>query len=148
MNLKTVFCAAGGAIAGALLRLEQFIPVIICVITFSGLDFITGLIKGKLKCEISSYKAFHGFWKKLALVMALFLGILLDFSLPYLAAGTEYAALTGGIAFSGFIGFYIVICEAISIVENLYECSVPLPEFVVKFLNICKEKINGEEDDG
>lgn len=147
MNIKTIICAVGGAIAGAICRLEQFIPVMLCVITFSGLDFITGLIKGKVRCEISSGRAFLGFWKKLALLMALFLGILLDISLPYLASGTEYASLAGGIAFSGFIGFYIVICEAISIVENLYQCSVPLPGFVIKFLNICKEKINGEEDD-
>ena len=147
MNLKTLICAAGGAIAAFICEMGQFVPVIVCVITFSGLDFITGLIKGKLKCEISSGRAFAGFWKKLALLTALFLGILLDCSLPLLAAGTEYAAMTGGIAFSGFIGFYIVICEAISIVENLYECSVPLPKFVVRFLNICKEKIDEKEDE-
>ena len=147
MSIKTTIGAIAGTVAAVACEIGQFVPVMICVITFSGLDFITGLIKGKIKCEISSKKAFGGFWKKLALLMALFLRILLDVALPALAVGTEYAGLAGGIAFSGFIGFYIVICEAISIVENLYECSVPLPKFLIKFLNICKEKIEDGEDD-
>ena len=107
MNIKTILGAVGGMIAAFLCDLSEFFPIVICVVFFSGLDFATGLVKGKIKCEISSKKAFEGFWKKTALLMALFLGIFLDFALPALSVGTEFANITSSIAFSGFIGFYI-----------------------------------------
>ncbi|MBE6689594.1 MAG: phage holin family protein [Ruminococcaceae bacterium] len=149
MNLKNVFCAALGTLISLLCALDRFMPVMIWVITFATLDFITGLIKAKLHHDICSRRAFEGLWKKLALISALFLGILLDFALPSLVGAGEYAVMSGGVVFSSFIGFYIVVGEAISIVENLYECSVPLPAFVIKFLRVCKEKIEkegGEEE--
>ncbi len=147
MSLKNFLCAAGGLLISLLCVFNRFTPVIIWVVSFSALDFITGLIKGRIKHEISSRKALDGLWKKVALLSALFLGIFLDAALPSLTVGSEYATLAEGVIFSSFIGFYIVIGEAISIVENLYECSVPLPSFLIKFLKVCKDKIDskGEE---
>ena len=149
MSLKNVFCAVGGVIISLLGVFDRFIPVIVWVLVFAGMDFVTGLIKARLHHDISSRKAHDGLWRKIALISALFLGIFLDFALPMLVTGSEYAALSEGVVFSVFIGFYIVIGEAISIVENLYECSVPLPGFVIKFLRVCRDRLEreGENDD-
>lgn len=144
MNLKNFLCAAGSLLVSLVCAFNRFTPVIIWVIVFSALDLATGLIKAKIKHEISSKRALNGLWKKVALLSALFLGIFLDAALPALAVSGEYAALVDGVIFSSFIGFYIVIGEAISVVENLYECSVPLPKFLIKFLKVCKDKIDGE----
>lgn len=144
MNLKTIVCTAGGIILNLFCSFDRFIPVIICVLVFSAMDFVTGIIKAKLHYEICSKRAFEGLWKKFALISALFFGILLDYALPALVSGSEYAQLADQVVFSSFIGFYIVVGEAISITENLHECSVPLPSFVTKFLKICKEKIESK----
>lgn len=144
MNFKNFLCAAGSILVSLICAFNRFTPVIIWVVSFSALDLATGLIKAKIKHEISSKRALDGLWKKVALLTALFLGIFLDAALPSLAMGSEYAALADGVIFSSFIGFYIVIGEAISVVENLYECSVPLPSFLIKFLKVCKDKIDSE----
>lgn len=114
------------------------------------MDFATGIVKAEVTGEgLSSRTASKGFWKKIALLMAMFFGILLDGSIPQVASviGLEIATK---LPFGLTIGSYIIINETISIAENLYICDPHMiPDWIVKFLKVAKNKVDekGADDD-
>lgn len=109
-------------------------------------DFITGLVKAKIIGEpITSKKGSVGFWKKIAKLLALSMGIFLDYFVPLMVkAGVSYK-VPFPLPFALTIGVYIVIIELISIMENLNACGVQLPKFVINMLKGAEEQINNEK---
>ena len=106
------------------------------------LDVVTGIIRAKATGEgLSSKKARTGFWRKMALFVALFFGIFLD----YAAAGVIIkTGISIGLEmpFAMIISAYIIINEAISISENLYLSNPDsFPPQVGKWLKVAKKKI-------
>lgn len=109
-------------------------------------DFATGLLKAKIIGEpITSKKGSAGFWKKFAEIMALMLGIFLDYFAPLvIKAGVSYK-IPFPLPFGLIIGVYIVIVELISIIENLNECGVSLPPFLLNLLKGAEEQIDKKD---
>lgn len=125
---------------------QQYALIFVCVVVAIVLDVITGLIKSKVTGKPwSSKRGTIGFWKKIALLVALTFGIFLDFFIP-ITLKTVNVDLPFATPFGLMIGVYITLNESISICENLYEINpMALPKWIVKLLKATSEKINDEE---
>lgn len=116
--------------------------VIIAIVT----DVITGIIKAKATGEpLESKKGTKGFFKKMALLVALFFGFFLDYALPYFMSQI-HVDVNYNMPFALIIAFYICLNEAISIAENLYATNPSImPKWIVNILTNAKDKIDNEE---
>ena len=110
-------------------------PVIICVLVAICMDVISGLVASMAAGEkLSSEVGFKGFWKKMALILALAFGIFMDSFIPILL-GTISLELPFTMPIGTIVGCYIVINEAISIIENINKAApTALPKWIKKLL--------------
>lgn len=109
--------------------------IIICVCVAIIMDFITGIVAALATGEkISSETGYRGFWKKVALILALAFGIFLDAFIPIML-GVVSLELPFTMPIGTIVGCYIVINEAISIVENINQAAPnTLPRWIKKIL--------------
>lgn len=125
-------------------------PVIICVLVAICMDVISGLVAAMASGEkISSKVGWIGFWKKMALILALAFGIFMDSFVPILL-GTISLELPFTMPIGTIVGCYIVINEAISIIENINQAApTALPKWIKKLLEGAGKTIDdGGSGDG
>ena len=110
-------------------------PVILCVLIAICMDVVSGLVASMAAGEkISSKVGWVGFWKKMALLLALAFGIFMDSFIPILL-GTISLELPFTMPIGTIVGCYIVINEAISIIENINKAApTALPKWIKKLL--------------
>ena len=110
-------------------------PVIVCVLVAICMDVVSGLVSAMAAGEkISSKVGWVGFWKKMALILALSFGIFMDSFIPILL-GTISLELPFTMPIGTIVGCYIVINEAISIIENINKAApTALPKWIKKLL--------------
>lgn len=126
---------------------KQYGILLVLVIMAIMFDVITGLIKAKIKGEISSIKGTKGFFKKIALLVCLFFGFFLDVAIPEMCEQLHFT-LGFKTPFGLIIAFYIVINECISVCENLYECDPDImPRWIQNILVSAKDKIKEEKNE-
>ena len=89
------------------------------LVIFIILDYATGLIKGWLLKELSSAKGYQGFIKKSLILVVIIVANMADVILN-----------TNGL-FRDAICYIYVSIEAISILENLAACGVPIPQVII-----------------
>lgn len=142
--IKIALAAVCGLLSTACDRYGTIFALVCVAIV---MDFATGLIKAQVTGEkLSSRIGWIGFWKKIALLMALLFGIYLDAGIPQIVEtiGWEIGCK---LPFGLTVGSYIVINEAISIAENLYQCDPGImPSWVVRLLRIAKSKVEEKGD--
>lgn len=95
---------------------------IIPLIFFAVLDFVSGFIKAYINKEISSRKMSNGAMRKIGILIAAAMVYELD---SLMNAQGMLANMTK---------YWFIIMEAISVLENLQQAGVVLPEFLVKGL--------------
>ena len=125
-------------------------PVIVCVLVAICMDVVSGLVAAMASGEkISSKVGWIGFWKKMALILALAFGIFMDSFIPILL-GTISLELPFTMPIGTIVGCYIVINEAISIIENINQASpTALPKWIKKLLEGAGKTIDdGGSEDG
>ena len=125
-------------------------PVILCVLIAICMDVISGLVASMAVGEkISSQVGWIGFWKKMALILALAFGIFMDSFIPILL-GTISLELPFTMPIGTIVGCYIVINEAISIIENINKAApTALPKWIKKMLEGAGKTIDdGGSGDG
>lgn len=110
-------------------------PVIVCVLVAICMDVVSGLVKAMATGEkINSKEGYRGFWKKMALILALAFGIFLDTFIPIML-GIVTLELPFKMPIGTIVGCYIVINEAISIIENInLAAPTALPKWIKKIL--------------
>ena len=105
--------------------------VLALLLTLIIIDYITGLIKGGYRRELSSFTGWVGLLKKgvvfLVIILAHQVDIVLGNASPIFRTATAY--------------FYIAN-EAISITENIALLGIPLPSFLIKALKAFKTNVN------
>lgn len=130
MNTKAILAGAGavaGYIFGGLdLLLEAF-----CIILIA--DTVSGMIKGFITGTYASRKFRIGLWRKSGYMLAIILAVQLDRILG------DTGALRGALLFC------FIANEATSIVENLGEIGVPMPDAVKNAIAILRNK-SGRND--
>jgi len=92
------------------------------------LDYITGIVAGILKKNLSSKKGVHGILKKLLFFVIVAVAHIID-------SATEL----GGVLRSAVIGF-LAANEGISILENASRCGLPVPKKLLDILEQLKKE--------
>lgn len=126
--------AAGAAVAGFLWG--EFDGLMYALIVFMVMDYISGVLAAIVNKELSSYVGFRGIAKKVAILMLVGVGHIID------------VHVLGGQAVcrSAVLGFYIAN-EGISILENAAELGIPLPKKLVSVLKQLKESADKEDEE-
>ena len=141
-NIKAVICAAVGAVGGMIAQLfGGWTEDMITLIIFMAVDFIMGLIVAGVfhksnKSQSGSLNS-HAGWVGLCKKGVVLLFVLIAHRLDMLL-GTEYIRTTA------IIGF--IANEFISIVENAGLMGVPLPEVIVKAIEILKHRADDKKE--
>ena len=99
-----------------------------CLLAFIALDYISGLIKAYCTKTLSSKIGFRGILKKVGILAIVVLSVSLD----------RLGGNTGAIR--TLVIYYFVANEGLSVLENLAEAGIPIPNSIKKSLkNIKKE---------
>lgn len=142
-TIKRLVSVVFGSLAAFFGQYGLFIALVALAVV---LDVITGLVKAKATGEgLSSKKANRGFWRKMALFVALAFGIFLDYAAAAVLVHVG-VNLGGELPFALIISAYIIINEAISISENLYLTNPDsFPKWIAKRLKVAKEQMDKDE---
>ena len=90
---------------------------IIVLVAFMVIDYITGLIKGWYKKELSSDVGLKGIARKFLIILVLIVAVMLDRLLN-----------TGTWVFRTLACYFYIANEGISILENVVVLGLPIPE--------------------
>lgn len=102
--------------------------MIFYVMLVIGLDYITGLCKSYYNKDLSSYRSLKGIIKKVGECCLLALVFILDEVMQ-----------TNGTLFNGY-SYLVVASEGLSILENLGQMNIIVPNFIKERLLAIKEK--------
>lgn len=137
---------AAAVLAGAAAYFQELaVPVIVLVIAMT-LDYISGMVSAWTRSELSSRVGIVGIVKKVAYLLAVAVAIVGDWVVQTAAA--ELGVDFGGFYFFGLlVTVWLVLNECISILENISEIGVPLPDFLLKLIEKLKKttESKGEE---
>ena len=112
------------------------VPIImLCVVML--LDYITGMVAAWRSRELSSKKGSFGIIKKLCYLIAVCVGIIVDWVI-YSGLDSMGVSLGIRVLFGVIIAIWLIINELLSIVENLRKIGVPLPAFLEKIVRRLK----------
>lgn len=137
--VKVAFCTLTGAIGAAVLSLfGGWSDDMVTLITVMAIDFISGLLIAFVfnkspktdSGSASSKSCFAGICKKCTMLLCVLVAYRLDISI-----GTDYIKPATVIAF--------IVNELISIVENAGIIGIPMPEIIIRAIELLKRK----EDD-
>lgn len=129
--------AAAAALGGAAAYLwGPWDALIIALVIFVVLDYITGIAKAAVHRELSSKAGFHGLLKKVAIFVLVAIGTVMDSVIP----AANHAIR------SAVIMFYIAN-EGLSILENAGEIGLPMPEALKAALKKLSEPGEKKETD-
>lgn len=106
--------------------------IVITLICIMLIDYITGILKAIYNKNLNSYIGFKGIIKKIFMLIMVGVGNLVDNSL-----GVE-------ICRNAVIFFYIAN-ESLSIIENMAQCDVAIPNKVKDLLEQLREENNNDE---
>lgn len=101
---------------------------LICLIIAIVLDYISGIIKAFNTKQLSSKIGFKGILKKLGILVLVMLAVLID----------RVGGNTGAIR--TLVIYYFVANEGLSILENLGEAGIPIPNAIKKALKVLKDQ--------
>jgi toxin secretion/phage lysis holin len=139
--MRNIFCAVFGA-AGSIFAsiFGGWDAAIVTLIIFMSIDYITGLIvagvfhasKKSPSGSLESRAGWKGLCRKGVTLLIVLVATRLD-----MAIGTHYIRDTTVIAF--------VVNEAISIIENAGLMGIPIPEVIIRMIDVLKKQ---SEDGG
>lgn len=147
MKLETgIKLTVAGIIGIAGTFLSAYVPIVLCVLFCIVFDVLTALVRIAITGEqLSSKVGTRGFFKKLALILALAFGIFLDVYIPILLSIVSID-LPFKLPIGITVGCYICLNESISILENLNKAYPGvLPKWIKKLLKGSKDTIDGKE---
>jgi len=101
---------------------------LICLIIAIVLDYISGIIKAFNTKQLSSKIGFKGILKKIGILILVMLSVLVD----------RVSGNTGAIR--TLVIYYFVANEGLSILENLGEAGIPIPNAIKKALKVLKDQ--------
>ena len=101
---------------------------LVCLLIAIVLDYISGIIKAYVTKELSSKIGIKGILKKVGILLIVMLSVLVD----------RVTGETGAVR--TLVIYYFVANEGLSILENLGQAGVPIPESIKKALKVLKKE--------
>lgn len=126
------------------------IPILLMVAA-NVIDYITGLIAAPKRAEgLNSYKGMRGIHKKVCMWLLVVVGAIIDQLILY-ASGVLGITMPFTFLVACIVAIWIVCNEILSILENIKDIGVPMPDFLQPLVNNIKSqaenkiKIESEE---
>lgn len=139
--IKAFFVAAFGVLSAWLGVLA--IPVYVLV-ACNVMDYITGLAAAHHRGQpISSYVGITGIAKKVCMWLLIAVGAVVDWLLMYCGSQLGFEIHLPMLAAS-LVAVWLIVNEIISILENIGDIGVPLPEWLMTIVKGLKSKIEDE----
>lgn len=136
-KIKYTFVTVFTAINGFLGSLA--IPFYILVMT-NILDYLTGIWAAVYRGErVSSDVGFHGIVKKVCMWMLVLAGYIVDYIVVSMGH-TMHIEFGFSCLVAAAVVFWLLANELISILENIADIGVPMPAFLLKAVELVKEK--------
>lgn len=143
LSLSAAVAAIGGAMGTVMLPF-----CVLCVLMCA--DYCTGLVKGWQKGTLSSRTGATGFLKKLCYCIEVVAAAGVDYIIAY-CGGLLGKSIVYRPVFVLLVIVWLCLNECISILENLTEIGVPLPDFLMaiakRLMNGVEKRATGEEFD-
>lgn len=133
---KLTLCAATGAIGiGVSYLFGDLDAILLTLIVFIALDFVSGFIRATVKKELESRVFYIGGVKKIGI-------------LTIVAVATQLDRLVLGdtIILRDVTMSYYIVNEALSILENYGSLGLPLPSILRKTLKKLNDDVNNENN--
>lgn len=144
--LQALFAGAVGALAAYFNVL--LIPIVVLVAVML-IDYITGMAGAAYTGEINSCVGVIGIVKKVCYLTLVAVGIVVDYLITT-ALVQIGLSIQINYCFGMIVTIWLIINELISILENLGELNIPLPQFLVKTVKTLKgrveDKVNNNKD--
>ena len=139
--VKVFFVGAFGVLSSWLGVLA--IPVYVLV-ACNVMDYVTGLAAAhRRNQQISSYVGVLGIAKKVCMWLLIAVGAVVDWLLMY--AGQNLGiTLNLPMLVASLVAVWLIVNEVISILENIGDIGVPLPEWLLNIVKGLKSKIEEE----
>lgn len=132
--MKEFVCAALASIGTFLtFILGDWDVALQCLVIAVALDYISGVIKAFVNKELSSKIGLKGLLKKVGVFVIVALSVLLD----------KVSGSTGAVR--TLVIYYFVANEGLSIVENLAETGLPIPDVIKRALKNLKNESKGKK---
>ena len=110
------------------------------------IDYITGLTASKYRGqEISSYKGIRGITKKICMWLLIVVGAIVDELIKY-AVAQMGISIPFAFMIACVVAVWLICNELISILENIKDIGVPLPDFLIKLTKNIKSQIESKTD--
>ena len=138
--IRTVLSAAWSAIA--LYVQPLWVPLALLFIMVT-LDYVTGMISAAVTRRLSSRRGFLGILKKLCYFIVVCVGAGID-RLLVLIGGAIGLHLPLTLTVSVFVTSWLIINEAISVLENVAGIGVPVPPFLQALIRRLKVSVEQE----
>ena len=99
-----------------------------CLLIAIILDYVSGMLKAFITKQVSSKIGFKGILKKVSILLVVMLSVLID----------RVTGETGAIR--TLVVYYFVANEGLSVLENLGQAGVPIPQSIKKALKALKKE--------
>ena len=130
--LKGIFAAIATYFTFLLGEVNQVVHILV---TLMVIDYVTGVISAWTHKKLDSHTGFRGISKKVLMLM-----------LVVVAHQFDKLVGTNGLARTAVM-YFLIANDGLSILENLAECGVPIPSFLLKALALMREKANSGKAD-
>ncbi len=138
-QMKAIIIAAGSTLSSMLGVL--YIPVLLMV-SCNIIDYATGLMAApSRKVGISSYKGMRGICKKVSMWLLVVVGAIVDQLLKY-ASETFGIMLPFSFLIACIVAIWIICNELISILENMVDIGVNIPDFLMPLVKHIRSQID------
>ncbi len=119
------------------------VPVLILV-GCNVIDYATGLLAAKYRRQaLDSYKGFRGIAKKVCMWLLVAVGAVMDWLLLY-ASETVGISLPFAFLVACVVAIWLICNELLSIMENIADIGVPLPDFLMRIVKYVKQQAEGK----
>jgi len=136
-KIKYTFITVFTAVHGFLGSLA--IPFYLLVLT-NLLDYGTGIVAAVWRGEkVSSETGFHGIAKKVCMWLLVLVGYIVDYIIISMGH-TMHIEFEFECLVAAAVVFWLLANELISILENIADIGVPMPAFLLKAVELVKEK--------
>lgn len=108
--------------------LGGFDVALMCLIIAIAIDYVSGVIKAFVKKELSSRIGLTGLLKKVGVLLVVMTAVVID----------RVTGNTGMVR--NLVIYYFVANEGLSVIENLGQAGVPIPQSIKKALNALKKE--------
>jgi toxin secretion/phage lysis holin len=143
-KIKTFFTTT---VFGAIYSLFGILAIPMVVLAISNvLDWLTGIMAAKKRGEaITSKLAIFGVFKKVCQWILVFVGFLFDQIISYSVTNfsLEYPFKY---LFATLVAVWLILCEFISILENINDIGQPLPVFLMNAIKWLKNNVESKSN--